>query len=102
VSKTFVEWYQKITKTEDKNKLTLLALKLIAIFHNTLLATLINFWKLSGKTSLRIDRRTAVTRTWIAATSTKRALFKMLFRRGNRNKSTVLPTYRIVDLSGLG
>jgi CRISPR/Cas system-associated endonuclease/helicase Cas3 len=31
VSKTFGEWYQKTNKTEDKNKLTLLAFKLIAI-----------------------------------------------------------------------
>jgi hypothetical protein len=38
-----------------------------------------------------IDRRTAVTRCWIAATSAKRAPFMMLFRRGNRKKSTVLP-----------
>jgi hypothetical protein len=33
----------------------------------------------------------AVTRSWIAATSAKRAPFLMLFRRGNRRKSTVLP-----------
>jgi hypothetical protein len=41
VSKKFGEWYQKTNKTEDTNKLTLLALKIIAIFHNTLLATFI-------------------------------------------------------------
>jgi hypothetical protein len=28
------EWYQKTNKTEDTNKLTLLALKIIAILHN--------------------------------------------------------------------
>jgi hypothetical protein len=28
------EWYQKIHKTEDTNKLTLLAFKIIAILHN--------------------------------------------------------------------
>jgi hypothetical protein len=39
VSKKFGEWYQKTNKTEDTNKLTLLAFKIIAIFHNTLLAT---------------------------------------------------------------
>jgi hypothetical protein len=31
VSKMFDEWYQKTNKTEDKNKLTLLAFKIIAI-----------------------------------------------------------------------
>jgi hypothetical protein len=67
VSKTFGEWYQKTNKTEDTNKLNLLALKIIAILHNTRLATFINFWKLSTKASLGIDRRTAVTRSWITA-----------------------------------
>jgi hypothetical protein len=38
------------------------------------------------KASLGIDRRTAVTRSWIAATSAKHAPFMMLFRRGNRKK----------------
>jgi hypothetical protein len=64
VSKTFGEWYQKINKTEDTNKLTLLAFKIIAILHSTRLAT---FWKLSAKASLGIDHRTAVRRWWIAA-----------------------------------
>jgi hypothetical protein len=41
VSKTFGEWYQKTNKTEDANKLTLLAFKIIAILHNTRLATFI-------------------------------------------------------------
>jgi hypothetical protein len=36
--KKFGEWYQKTNKAEDKNKLTLLAFKIIAILHNTLLA----------------------------------------------------------------
>jgi hypothetical protein len=36
VSKKFGKWYQKT------NKLTLLAFKIIAILHNTLLATFIN------------------------------------------------------------
>jgi hypothetical protein len=67
VSKTFGEWYQKTNKIEDTNKLTLLAFKIVAIPHNTRLATFINFWKLSAKASLGIDRRTAVTRCWIAA-----------------------------------
>jgi hypothetical protein len=37
----FGEWYQKTNKTEDTNKLTLLAFKILAILHNTLLATFI-------------------------------------------------------------
>jgi hypothetical protein len=37
----FGEWYQKTNKTEDTNKLTLLAVKIIAILHNTRLATFI-------------------------------------------------------------
>jgi hypothetical protein len=35
VSKTFGEWYQKTNETEDANKLTLLAFKIIIILHNT-------------------------------------------------------------------
>jgi hypothetical protein len=38
VSKKLGEGYQKTNKTEDTNKLTLLAFKIIAILHNTLLA----------------------------------------------------------------
>jgi hypothetical protein len=41
VSKKFGEWYQKTNKTEDTNKLPLLAFKVLAILHNTLLATFI-------------------------------------------------------------
>jgi hypothetical protein len=78
VSKKFGEWYQKTNKREDTNKLTLLAFKIIAILHNKLLA----------KASLGIDRRTAVTRSWSAATYAKRAPFMMLFRWRNRKKST--------------
>jgi hypothetical protein len=33
------EWYHKTNKVEDTNKLTLLAFKIIAILHNTRLAT---------------------------------------------------------------
>jgi hypothetical protein len=40
-SKMFGEWYQKTNKTEDTNKLTLSAFKIIAILHSTLLATFI-------------------------------------------------------------
>jgi hypothetical protein len=59
VSKTFGEWYQKTNKTEDTNKLTLLAFKIIAILHNTQLAT---FIKLLENVASGIDRRTAVLR----------------------------------------
>jgi hypothetical protein len=53
VSKKFGEWYQKTNKqTEDTNKLTLLAFKIIAILHNTLLATFTHrtplIWRLKG------------------------------------------------------
>jgi hypothetical protein len=41
VSKTFGEWYQKTNKTEDTNKLTLLAFKIIIILHNTRLAEIL-------------------------------------------------------------
>jgi hypothetical protein len=34
VSKKFGEWYRKTNKTEDTNKLTLLAFKIIAILQN--------------------------------------------------------------------
>jgi hypothetical protein len=37
----FGEWYQKTNKTDDTNKLTLLAFKIIIILHNTRLATFI-------------------------------------------------------------
>jgi len=40
---------------------------------------------LSTKASVGIDHRTAVTRSWIAAMSAKRAPFMMLFRRGDRS-----------------
>jgi hypothetical protein len=49
VSKKFGEWYQKTNKTEDTNKLTLLAFKVIAILHNTLLATFIKLLETVSK-----------------------------------------------------
>jgi hypothetical protein len=49
VSKKFGEWYQKTNKTEDTNKLTLLALKIITILHNTLLATFIKLLETVSK-----------------------------------------------------
>jgi hypothetical protein len=49
VSKTFGEWYQKTNKTEDANKLTLLAFKIIIILHNTRLATFIKLLETVSK-----------------------------------------------------
>jgi hypothetical protein len=45
VSETFGEWYQKTHKTEDTNKLTLLAFKIIAFLYNY---TVGNVHKASG------------------------------------------------------
>jgi hypothetical protein len=49
VSKKFGEWYQKTNKTQDTNKLTLLAFKTIAILHNTLLAKFIKLLETQKK-----------------------------------------------------
>jgi hypothetical protein len=49
VSKKFGEWYQKTNKTGYTNKLTLLAFKIIAILHNTLLATFIKLMETVSK-----------------------------------------------------
>jgi hypothetical protein len=49
VSKTFGELCQKTNKTEDTNKLTLLAFKIIVIIHNTLLATFIKLLETVSK-----------------------------------------------------
>jgi hypothetical protein len=53
VSKTLVELYKKTNKTEDTNKLTLLAFKIIAILHNTLLATFIKLLETVSKGAKR-------------------------------------------------
>jgi hypothetical protein len=62
VSKTFGEWYQKTNKTEDTNKLTLLAFKIIVILHNTRLATFIKLLKTvrKGRAAAIQQRLTAV------------------------------------------
>jgi hypothetical protein len=91
VTKKFGEWYQKTNKTEDTNKLTLLAFKIVAILYNTLLAMSIKLLETVSKGFLRIDRRTAVTCSWIAATFEKHAPFMMLFSRGNRGTSLTNP-----------
>jgi hypothetical protein len=53
VSKTFGEWYQKTNKTEVTNKLTLLAFRIIAILHNTRLATFIKLLETVRKCHFR-------------------------------------------------
>jgi hypothetical protein len=50
VYKPFGEWYQKTHKTEDTNKLTLLAFEIIAILHNY---TVGNVHKVSGNCQQR-------------------------------------------------
>ena len=49
MSKKFGERHQKTNKTEDTNKLTLLAFKIIAILYNTLLATIIKLLETVSK-----------------------------------------------------
>jgi hypothetical protein len=49
VSKKFGEWHQKTNKTEDTNKLTLLAFKIIAILHNTRLVTFVKLLETVSK-----------------------------------------------------
>jgi hypothetical protein len=49
VSKKLGEWYQKTKKTEDTNKLTSLAFKIITILHNTLSATFIKLLETVSK-----------------------------------------------------
>jgi outer membrane PBP1 activator LpoA protein len=49
VSKKFGEWHQKTNKTEDTNKLTLLAFKILAILHNKRLATFITLLETLSK-----------------------------------------------------
>jgi hypothetical protein len=53
VSKTFGEWYQKTNKTEDTNKIALLAFKITAILHNILLATFIKLLEIVSKSLLK-------------------------------------------------
>jgi uncharacterized membrane protein len=53
VSKMFGEWYQKTNKTEDTNKLHLLAFKIIALLHNTRLATFIKLLETVSKSLFR-------------------------------------------------
>jgi hypothetical protein len=61
VSKTFGEWYQKTNKPEDTNKLTLLVFKIIAILHNTRLATFIKLLEtVSGGNPTTCDSCSAI------------------------------------------
>jgi hypothetical protein len=63
--KRSVNGTRKQTKTEDTNKLTLLAFKIIAILHNTRLATFIKLLKTvsKGRTAAIQQRVTAVLRS---------------------------------------
>jgi hypothetical protein len=65
VSKTFGEWYQKTNKTEDTNKLTLLAFKIVIILHNRRLATFVKLLETvsKGRTAAIQERATAVLRS---------------------------------------
>jgi hypothetical protein len=88
VSKKFGEWYQKTNKTEDTNKLTLLTFKIIAILHNTLLETFIMLLKTVSKGLFR-NRSQNCCHTFLDYRQVcKTCAFLMLFRRGNRKKST--------------
>jgi hypothetical protein len=49
VSKKFGEWYQKTNETEDKNKRTVSAFNIIAIFHNILSETFIKLLETVSK-----------------------------------------------------
>jgi hypothetical protein len=60
VSKKFGEWYQKTNKTEDTNKLTLLVFKILAILHNTLLATFIKLLETVSKGRQAPDQENTV------------------------------------------
>jgi hypothetical protein len=87
----FGEWYQKTNKTEDTYKLTLLAFKIIAILHNTLLETFIKLLESASKGLFR-NRSQNRCHTFLDYRHVcKSAPFMMLFIRGNGNKSTVLP-----------
>jgi hypothetical protein len=66
VSKTFGEWYQKTNKTEDTNKLTLLAFNIIVILHNTRLATFVKILETVSKGLFR-NRRTAAIQERVTA-----------------------------------
>jgi len=87
VSKKFGEWYQETNKTEDTNKLNLLAFKIIAILHNTLLATFIKLLESVSKGLCRNRSQNRCHTLLDSAKSAKHAPFMMLFRRENRKKS---------------
>jgi hypothetical protein len=57
VSKTFGEWYQKTNKTEDTNKLTLLALKIIAVTRSWIAAAQLFCDRFLMRPLLTVSRR---------------------------------------------
>jgi hypothetical protein len=70
VSKTFGGWYQKTNKTEDTNKLTLLAFKIIIILHNKRLATFVKLLETVSK-GLCTNRSQNSCRTFLDCRRTK-------------------------------
>jgi hypothetical protein len=90
VSNKFGEWYQKANKTEDTNKLTLLAFKIITILYNTLLAAFIKLLEIVIKGLFRNRLQNCCYTFLDCCHISKRAPFMMLFGWGNRKKSTVL------------
>jgi hypothetical protein len=67
VSKKFSEWYQKTNKTEDTNKSTLMAFKIIAIIHNTRVATFIKLLETVSKGLFRNRSPTAAIQQRVPA-----------------------------------
>jgi hypothetical protein len=77
----FGEWHQTTNKTEDTNKLTLLAFKIIIILHNTRLATFINLLETVSKGLFR-NRLQNSYRTFLDCR--RRAKFGYSFHTGSR------------------
>jgi hypothetical protein len=74
-------------KENRRYKLTLLAFKIIAILHNTLLATFIKLLETVSKGTFR-NRSQNHCHTFLDCRHVcKTCTFMMLFRRGNRKKS---------------
>jgi hypothetical protein len=79
VSKTFGEWYQKTNKTEDTYNLTLLAFKIIAIFHNTLLVTFIKLLETVSKGLFRNRSQNRMAAIQESVTTVLRSIPKEAF-----------------------
>jgi hypothetical protein len=75
VSKKFGEWYQKTNKIEDTKK-TLLAIKIIVILHNTLLAKFIKLLFPRLKSIMKGARVAGVAAIQELATAVLRSILK--------------------------